>query len=494
MKKGPVIIIMLIVVIAISAGAFLLWRSHIGQLRDNMETHMSAFRESFEQFEIELALTESMEAKLLAERLRDDDALSEIDIQIRLAEEIILGNALYDEGRYEDARNVYLHSLGYAYNLDLDSGFILDLITTMFKYIFFYEQIEYADNLIAAEAFEAAINIYEEALLVAAALSFEDGKSRAAAGIDHANNLIIAAKRAQAANYTTQGTLSFLDSNYTESIEFFQSAIEIYREIGDTGQISSLNLKIDSAERQIAEQLRREAREEEQRRREAEEEDQRRQELLDAQEADAALGYTYDEPEETNLNYIHNRNISFDLHTLIDNQGQPPASQVRMGNRPGLNEGWYNGCGWIAAYNALIILGNPMHPAEIVNHIEAGGGTVLDGMFGTFPHAIERLFAELEYEVNHTVFTQRLNLDDAIRDSRVSILAYTHTRAAHFIAIEYRPEDGRFIVYNDSFAGRRAADLGLTNAPYPGAVIDSVNSLIRETSDILFSFSLITIS
>jgi len=500
MKKRTTIIIILIVIIAASVVSFLLWRSHINSLRSDMENYISASFNSLQQGEANSAMQAAVHAGNLAMRIGNLEALDIADTQVALSLQIIGGDGAFIRGQYTDARDAYLSALDYAYNLDIDLSFISDLIATMDKYIRFYALIEHADNLVINEHFKSAIIVYEEALSIAVTLSFEDGKARATAGIEHAEELIIIARRAQAASYTTQGTLSFLSSNYTEAIEFFQSALEIYRELGDTGQVNSVYLQINSAQRQIEEQRRREAEEEERLRREAEEYERRR---LEAEEDErrrqqetqvAPLVYLDSEPEEVILNYAHNRNIDFDLQTLIDNQALPPANQVRMGNRPGLNEGWYNGCGWIAAYNALIILGTPIHPAEIVNHIEEGGGTVLDGMFGTFPHAIERLFVEMGYDVNHNLFPQRLNLDNAIRNSRVSILAYTHTRAAHFIAIEYRPEDGTFVVYNDGFARRRAASLGLSNNPYPGAVIDSVNSLIRETPDMLFSFSLITIS
>jgi tRNA nucleotidyltransferase (CCA-adding enzyme) len=85
------------------------------------------------------------------------------------------------------------------------------------------------------------------------------------------------------------------------------------------------------------------------------------------------------------------------------------------------------------------------------------------------------------------------SIDDAIKTSRVSILAYMHTSAAHYIAIEYNEEIDMFIVYNDSFAQTRSTTLGLTNTN-PGAAIDSVSALITNTRSILFTLSLIVVS
>jgi len=166
-----------------------------------------------------------------------------------------------------------------------------------------------------------------------------------------------------------------------------------------------------------------------------------------------------------------------------------------MGMREGLNEGWYNGCGWVAAYNALIIMGNPQHPAEIVKSFEERGGTAFGGVFGTYPNAIEEYLRSFGYSVSHTLFPQlSINIDETIRNSKVGILAYLHTNAAHYITIEYREDIEKFIVYNDSFARTRSANLGFQNYTDTGSAIDSVAALISSTREIIFSFSLIVVS
>ncbi|MCL2365944.1 MAG: tetratricopeptide repeat protein [Oscillospiraceae bacterium] len=502
MKKGTITIITLITALIILIVSVLLWQSHIHHLRTDMENHIAAANVYFERTEIQHALTESTEAQLLAERLRDDDAQRIANTQIQLAKQLILGNNHFDTDRYKAARTAYLQSLEYAFDLDaLNPDFIFDLIAIMDNYIHFYALMEHADRMIASERFDDALTLYQDAFLVAVSFFFVDGKMLAIDGMTHAEELIIAAKRAQAGAFEAQGTASFHSGNYDESIAHFQRALYIYQELGDSRSVHSIHTNIDLVERRI-----------EERRRQALQAEQEALEILEALTAETAASAAAqdnalrdaqdgseatvrDESEALSSNYEHNRSIFFDLNTLINNQALPPANQIRMGTHPGLNEGWYNGCGWISAYNALIILESPMHPAEIVNHFETRRGTVLGGMFGTFPHAIEGLFRALGYDVNHVLFPQRsLNLDDAIRNSRVSILAYTHTRAAHFIAIVYRAEDGLFVVYNDSFARQRSAALGLENAHPPGATIDSVTELIRDNPDMLFSFSLIVIS
>jgi len=194
-------------------------------------------------------------------------------------------------------------------------------------------------------------------------------------------------------------------------------------------------------------------------------------------------------------NYEHNLSVIFDLRILIDDQNRRPANRIKMGSSEGHNEGWYNGCGWVATYNALVLLGTPEHPADIVRFFETSGGTVLDGVYGTYPFTIEAYLKDLGHSVDHTLFPQlTIDIDDAIKASRVSILAYVHKNAAHYVAIEYRQDIDKFVIYNDSFAQTRSENLGFQNETRIGAAIDSVAALINYTPDILFSFSLIAVS
>ena len=47
------------------------------------------------------------------------------------------------------------------------------------------------------------------------------------------------------------------------------------------------------------------------------------------------------------------------------------------------------------------------------------------------------------------------NLDIAVKESHVSVLAYAHREGAHYVAIEY--VDGKYHVYN-SYSGLRGTD------------------------------------
>jgi hypothetical protein len=317
--------------------------------------------------------------------------------------------------------------------------------------------------------YEAALALYEQARTAASALSFAGGMDIAAAGIEEMQERIAVAKRSEAMELLFLGNQLFLDGQYSEALVCFSSALELYQELDDQQGIATASARIRFAERRL------------------EEESLQWVQSDDAQNDPASQG-------EYDANYEHNLSINFDLRTLIDNQARRPANQIRMGSTDGRNEGWYNGCGWVATYNALILLDEPQHPAEIVRYFEMSGGTVLGGVFGTFPNTIEAYLQHMGYSVNHALFPQlTLNIDDTIKEARVGILAYAHTGAAHFITIEYREDLGRFVVYNDRFARTRSTYLGLDDITNSGSAIDSVAALINNTPEILFSFSLITV-
>lgn len=513
-RKKRIIIVAIVTLIIIASVTVFLWHVHLRQLRNDMDTHFEHSISYIESGRNQRALLEATEAERLATRLQDNDSLHIITAHIRLIEEVIRGQEFFESERYQSARNAYLWALDYAaivYNLN--PSFIYALIEIADEYIHFFELIDNAKSLLAQSDYLAAQSLFENALTIAQTLSFADGIDLSENGIVETQERMIRAKIAEAEALVLQGDTNFSSGNYTESIVYYQAALEIFYELEHTDGIIDAHSKIGVAERRI-EELERAAQAAAEAAARAEAAAAVAAELAAAEEAarnannaahevdnlqnnqTADIGVTSgsDPQIEIDMNYEHNRSINFDLVTLIDNQNQSPANQVRLGAAEGLNEGWRNGCGWISAYNALILLENPRHPAEIVRHIESGGGAVFSGVFGTFPHAIERLFLDLGYNVNHTLFPGRsVNIDNAIRSSRVSILAYTHTRAAHFITIEYRESDGKFIVYNDSFARRRALALGLENHTDIGATVDSISALIRETPDMLFSFSLITI-
>jgi len=381
---------------------------------------------------------------------------------------------------------------------------IFNTYPTIVMFVDFYKIISQAEETIenASEntdydekiaLFETAISQYEAASIVAQTLSYNGGVSLTKTRIEKMHERIIAQKRAEGIRFYSQGDILYnsaagfyfginfenfcINDERLEMLEptldYYKRALYIFLDINDTQYILSTMEKIDVIEQVII----------------------KRDSWIPPEE-ETETEETKEETDNDTIalsNYEHNLRLNFNLRTPIDNQNQFPASEVRMGTRDGYNEGWYNGCGWIATYNALIILGNPIHPAEIVKHFEDNIGTVLGGVFGTYPNAVFNYLDSLGYNVNQaTLFN--LKIDESIKSSKVSIIAYAHTTAAHYVAIEYNEDIDKFIIYNDSFARAYSKSLNFQDYTTFGAAVDSVEAFIRNTPNIMFAFSLITIT
>lgn len=79
----------------------------------------------------------------------------------------------------------------------------------------------------------------------------------------------------------------------------------------------------------------------------------------------------------------HHRKLSIQRLTRI-----PEGGPRQIGSN-------FNGCGWIAAYNTLRLLGRPLPPWEIIDALESG--VVLRGYLGLSPFALTRFFRKLGF-------------------------------------------------------------------------------------------------
>ncbi|WP_306576091.1 RHS repeat-associated core domain-containing protein [Anaerotruncus massiliensis (ex Togo et al. 2019)] len=147
-------------------------------------------------------------------------------------------------------------------------------------------------------------------------------------------------------------------------------------------------------------------------------------------------------PDKMVTNYLYNKQLTYD--PLITDQESGSAAVTRMGYR----EGSYNGCGWVATYNALRLLDDPKEPANIILHYESTGGTVARGEMGVYPQAVESYFEDAGYDVTNAYFPK--NLDEAMGDATVGILMYKYSGSMqmHYVAIGR--VDGQLQAYNDS--------------------------------------------
>lgn len=131
------------------------------------------------------------------------------------------------------------------------------------------------------------------------------------------------------------------------------------------------------------------------------------------------------------------------MEGLIYNQRQIPREQWRYG----LRSSGATGCGWIATYNALRLMGYRSEPEELIRYYERQL-PVIHGNVGTTMLAPAVCMKQMGFATK--VVAQRKHFDETAKRADVCILFYRWRRqwklGAHFVAVEYK--DGRFVGYN----------------------------------------------
>ena len=137
---------------------------------------------------------------------------------------------------------------------------------------------------------------------------------------------------------------------------------------------------------------------------------------------------------------------------IIYNQKDIPKKQWRYGFRASSA----TGCGWIAAYNALRLMGYYIEPIKLIRSYERHL-PLLNGPFGTFILEPAWFFKKRGFPVK--ISPRRRSFDELARKSDVCILFYYWRRrfkmGAHFVTVQHK--DGSFIGYN-TFKNSKGAD------------------------------------
>ena len=131
------------------------------------------------------------------------------------------------------------------------------------------------------------------------------------------------------------------------------------------------------------------------------------------------------------------------MDDLIYNQTKIPAGQWRYGLRTSAA----TGCGWIATYNALRLMGYRAEPEELIRYYERQL-PLLHGNGGTIHQGPAFFFRQHGFAVETLSVTERF--DEAVMRADAAILFYYWRKkfklGAHFVTVQYR--DGRFTGYN----------------------------------------------
>ena len=131
------------------------------------------------------------------------------------------------------------------------------------------------------------------------------------------------------------------------------------------------------------------------------------------------------------------------MDDLIYNQTKIPKDQWRYG----LRSSAATGCGWIATYNALRLMGYTPDAEELIRYYEHQL-PFIHGNAGTMIQGPAMFFRHHGFPVETLSVTARF--DDAVKHADVAILFYYWRKkyrfGAHFVTVQYK--DGKFTGYN----------------------------------------------
>lgn len=163
------------------------------------------------------------------------------------------------------------------------------------------------------------------------------------------------------------------------------------------------------------------------------------------------------------------------MNDLIYNQRDIPKDQHRYGFRASANVG----CGWVATYNALRLLGYKTDIDQLIRYYE-WQLPLLHGNAGTSFWGPAVCLRKWGFPTQ--IITDRSRFDESAKSADVCILFYhwrrKHKLGAHFVALHH--SDKGFIGYNT-----------YRNSNGPDAYGESLESFLREKQ--YFGCVLITI-
>lgn len=186
--------------------------------------------------------------------------------------------------------------------------------------------------------------------------------------------------------------------------------------------------------------------------------------------------YNKDLPDQPNVNI-------FDSDGYLREQSESDVGKYRYGYTLTM----YQGCGWIATYNAAKILGLDIPPCEIIREYELNG-VLAYGYLGSQPLAIAQFFMRRGYDVNIKLKSAEDEPTEAFDNLagmyKANILLFTRDNGItkHYITLD-KVDDDYYLAYN--------RDVYDAENDY---IDDSLENFLKHKQSILISISKINAS
>lgn len=137
-------------------------------------------------------------------------------------------------------------------------------------------------------------------------------------------------------------------------------------------------------------------------------------------------------------------NSQFEINGPINGQGLPPVKDMRYG----ISDIARAGCGVIAVYNALLLLGNPHRFHDVIAWADQKAAAAF-GLAGTLPWKARYLFQRLGYTV--AAVTDEALFDRYAQHADACLFTYWNQKGSvrqgmHTVCLQYR--SGAVDIYN----------------------------------------------
>ncbi len=259
-KKIAIICIAAVVIIlAVSAVIWFLHRRYI-RLVEDMDRRYADTIEYIQDSNFIRAAEEAREALADAEKLRNKEYISKISDYIKLIEAVNKADEAYDGGNYDEAQSSYISAKTRSRYADYAADdYINQKLEHIADYLSVFDYIRLGDALNEQGDYDEAEEKYLQAKQLATGVYYEEGRKEAIRALEdlyqnrqeEAESVKQQAQEqaeleVSAAQLAAEGDKAFAEGDYDSASAFYAMAIEKYQELGDEVHVVLIQTKLDS--------------------------------------------------------------------------------------------------------------------------------------------------------------------------------------------------------------------------------------------------------